>query len=567
MGVQGLWDILNKAGQSRAFKNLTVVDGFEENESGRRAYRVGIDASIWYHHATFSKGGENPELRLFFFRLCKLLEFPLIPLFVFDGRERPKVKRGSKLGKAGSHNLTARVKQLLDCYGIEWRMARGEAEAELACLNRAGVIDAILTDDVDTLVFGARTVIKNPSLSLTGNKANPAQNYEGKTSKYHVMVFSAEALRNHPEVQMTRGGLVLFALLSGGDYDKGLNHFGPQIAHGLARLGFGDRLLEAYERQSGRNMTHFLSQWRAEINVELHTNAHKLLRCPYPSLSIPEDFPDMDVLRNYINPVCSASVGHQGGGALRDNGDLSIPRLAAFCEDHFGEWGHRSGILKRFRNVIWEASVIRVLRRAALEADELEKTKRIRAERTDTAIRGVLQLPTTEGVGTPASLVKKYLSPAEVDHRAAIFVQRNNNPAPLAGAEPDMYPMIRKILSARHHVSTDNLLEYRVEVDPRQLVALAESGIKGKHREPAGLANVSDDDSNEDDDEDATSSQGTNRRKRKKIKAPVDPQSMMRLWIPACMMRQVHPELVEDYEEAERAKLAKKNGAQRRRRK
>ena len=51
--------------------------------------------------------------------LCKL---PLLPLFVFDGRERPKVKRGSKMGKAGSHNLTDGMKKLLDAFGVEWRM-------------------------------------------------------------------------------------------------------------------------------------------------------------------------------------------------------------------------------------------------------------------------------------------------------------------------------------------------------------------------------------------------------------------------------------------------------------
>jgi holliday junction resolvase YEN1 len=38
--------------------------------------------------------------------------------------------------------------------------APGEAEAELAYLNRIGVIDAVLTDDVDTLVFGASLVIR-----------------------------------------------------------------------------------------------------------------------------------------------------------------------------------------------------------------------------------------------------------------------------------------------------------------------------------------------------------------------------------------------------------------------
>ena len=43
-----------------------------------------------------------------------------------------------------------------------WRLllqAPGEAEAELAQLNKLGIIDAVLTDDGDALVFGAETVI------------------------------------------------------------------------------------------------------------------------------------------------------------------------------------------------------------------------------------------------------------------------------------------------------------------------------------------------------------------------------------------------------------------------
>ena len=47
MGVPGLWEIINKAGQSRSLTHLTVTDGFEKNRGGKRAYRVGIDASIW----------------------------------------------------------------------------------------------------------------------------------------------------------------------------------------------------------------------------------------------------------------------------------------------------------------------------------------------------------------------------------------------------------------------------------------------------------------------------------------------------------------------------------------
>lgn len=38
--------------------------------------------------------------------------------------------------------------------------APGEAEAELAFLSRTGVIDAVLSDDVDTFVFGGTMVIR-----------------------------------------------------------------------------------------------------------------------------------------------------------------------------------------------------------------------------------------------------------------------------------------------------------------------------------------------------------------------------------------------------------------------
>ena len=124
--------ILNHAGKSRAIAHLAVVDGFEKNDSGCRAFRVGVDASIWLQHATFSAGrpedrekrGHNPELRLLFNRLCKLSRLPLSLLFMFDGKERPKVKRGSRMGKSGSHNLAKGFKKLLDIFGVDWREVR-----------------------------------------------------------------------------------------------------------------------------------------------------------------------------------------------------------------------------------------------------------------------------------------------------------------------------------------------------------------------------------------------------------------------------------------------------------
>jgi Holliday junction resolvase YEN1 len=44
--------------------------------------------------------------------------------------------------------------------------APGEAEAELAHLNSTGVIDAILSDDVDNFLFGAKVVVRKYAVGL-----------------------------------------------------------------------------------------------------------------------------------------------------------------------------------------------------------------------------------------------------------------------------------------------------------------------------------------------------------------------------------------------------------------
>ncbi|KAG0704668.1 XPG I-region-domain-containing protein [Suillus ampliporus] len=421
--------------------------------------------------------------------------------------------------------------------------ALGEAEAELAHLNRCGVIDAVLTDDVDALVFGALRVIKNSSLTLSGNKSNPALDSEGKPSKHHAMIYTAEAIRRHPEVGLTRGGFVLFAMLVKGDYGDGVRDVGKGIAHGLARCGFGDELLEIFHRHSNEDIRPALARWRSSVNSELHTNSRKQLRHPYPTLSLPSDFPNMQILKNYIDPICSARVGSLGGGNMRDNGELNLARAAAFCEEKFGEWGYRTAIIKRFRSLMWEAAIMRVIRRAALEADEKERTKRLEHGESS-AIKGPLTPSLAEAVGTPAYLVKKYLDMTDVDHRRAAFVTRPS----FEGHNSGNRPLITKIFGTRQHVSTDGLLEYRVEVCPSQLVELAQSGIKGKRPEPAS------DSAAFDDKLIQGSSQAT---KRTPAKLPPDPHSNMRVWIPVSIVRQVYPGLAVDYE-AEQEKSTRK---------
>ena len=65
---------VNKAGQSRSSANLAITEGFDKSHSGACAFRIDIDASIWYQHCAHSKGGgpESPDLRLLLFHLCSL---------------------------------------------------------------------------------------------------------------------------------------------------------------------------------------------------------------------------------------------------------------------------------------------------------------------------------------------------------------------------------------------------------------------------------------------------------------------------------------------------------------
>ena len=92
---------------------------------------------------------------------------------------------------------------------------------------------------MDALVFGARTVIRkcvlyytarvlqplvayvfSSSLALSGNKKNPATVSSGKKCNQHAIVFNADRIASHSDIGLSRGGIILFALLSGGDYDK-----------------------------------------------------------------------------------------------------------------------------------------------------------------------------------------------------------------------------------------------------------------------------------------------------------------------------------------------------------
>jgi len=106
----------------------TVVLGIDARSSTYRATLLMcliLLCSIWLVqmqfalHAGHAQAGENPELRCLFYKLAHLLQFPITPLFVFDGAARPSVKRSTNVVSKPNW-LTAPLQELLDAFGFPY---------------------------------------------------------------------------------------------------------------------------------------------------------------------------------------------------------------------------------------------------------------------------------------------------------------------------------------------------------------------------------------------------------------------------------------------------------------
>ncbi|KAJ6457149.1 PIN domain-like protein [Mycena vitilis] len=334
MGNHPFWTTVKPAAQTASFKEVTIKEGFVEKRRETGTIIVGVDGCLWltqcqavFHKPRHAQAGKNPELKALFYKLAALNEIGLDAVIVFDGKHGPDVKRGKQVRKK-LHWLIAEFVKLIDLFGFHSHMAPGEADAELACLDKFGFIDGILTDDGDVATFGVRRIFRRFN----------------KDHKDKITVYTSEAMQSHPDVGLTQGGIFLLAILGGGDYDMaGLVGCGPHIAHALACCGFGDSLLAACQNMVEADLKLFLVRWREDLRLELATNLRGFLRSRQPNLStkIPEAFPSLRVLKLYIQPVTRDWVVKLP----------ELPELAMYCHREFG-W-NASTILDKFKRLIF----------------------------------------------------------------------------------------------------------------------------------------------------------------------------------------------------------------------
>lgn len=179
-----------------------------------------------------------------------------------------------------------------------------------------------------------------------------------------MILYSAESIHHTREVGLTAGGLLLVAMILKGDYFDGIEGLGSSMAHGLARSGLGDRLLEATKTLPNDCFETFRRKWLDDLKKELIFNPRGVLpsRKPTAVKNIPDSFPQKNVLDLYVHPVTSFSTS-QDLPNFSEWSDLRPPRIsdiASFCRSHLG-WTDEMEMLKTFQNKLWEGIFLRLL--------------------------------------------------------------------------------------------------------------------------------------------------------------------------------------------------------------
>jgi len=205
-------------------------------------------------HLKDSNGRVTSHISGLFYRNVNLLEFGIKLVYVFDGKP-PELKmeeierRSSQRREARDHYLKALqtgemaearkyaeastvlrrdmvqdAKLLLDAMGIPWVDAPSEGEAQASRMADEGTVDAVASQDHDSLVFGAPVLVRN--VTISGKRRLPAKGIVINVQPERIRLSTTLA-----STGLTREQLVDFAILLGTDFNPdGFEGVGPVTA-------------------------------------------------------------------------------------------------------------------------------------------------------------------------------------------------------------------------------------------------------------------------------------------------------------------------------------------------
>jgi len=200
-----------------------------------------------------SEGRVTSHLSGLLYRNANFLEVGIKPVFVFDGeppalkqrtiderrarkeeaereyREalergdletaRVKAQQTSRL----DHAMVVETQEVLDALGIPWIQAPSEGEAQAAAMVREGRANRVGSQDFDSVLFGAPSLVRN--LAVSGRRKLP-----GREAYVSVVPEVIELEPNLGALSITREQLIDIAILVGTDFNEGVKGYGPKKA-------------------------------------------------------------------------------------------------------------------------------------------------------------------------------------------------------------------------------------------------------------------------------------------------------------------------------------------------
>ena len=205
-------------------------------------------------HLKDSQGRVTSHISGLFYRNINLLELGMKLVYVFDGkppelkmeeiRRRSEQRREAKdqylralqsgdmvqarkYAEASTvlrRDMVAGAKELLDAMGVPWVDAPSEGEAQASTMAIEGTVNAVASQDHDSLVFGAPVLIRN--VTISGKRRLPGKGIVINVVPERIQLSSVLAATG-----LTREQLVDFAILLGTDFNPdGFEGVGPATA-------------------------------------------------------------------------------------------------------------------------------------------------------------------------------------------------------------------------------------------------------------------------------------------------------------------------------------------------
>ena len=210
-------------------------------------------------HLADTEGRVTSHLSGLFYRNIKFLSIGIKPVYVFDGKppslksaeieHRKQAKRDAtikyeKAIKAGDlesarkyaqqttsmrDSMVKDSKTILELFGIPYIQAPSEGEATAAHLTITGQADAAASQDFDSILFGAKKLIRN--FTNSGRRKLPNRN-----TYIEVEPEIIDFKKTLEELKLTREQLIDVGILIGTDFNPdGFDRVGPKTALKMIR--------------------------------------------------------------------------------------------------------------------------------------------------------------------------------------------------------------------------------------------------------------------------------------------------------------------------------------------